>query len=396
MFRMINRITIATAVLMAVIVAGSVFGGSGNGLQPQAESAAFCPITIRSEGSTTVFPITRASENPFETLWAPGSDVQLSSIGSGNGINLLNADQTDTAPSSRPYTAAEASDKYVYKLALDSFVIAVKDDPAMAFLNGGITIPQLQQIYTAGAGINGLHWDQLTPPIGGAPHRLIVPRARITGSGSQPDFLAKFGISAAAEAPTIDATGLPRQVESSDMASVAAGNLDHIAYTSLANLTVPGMKIVPLSNGTGPFVVPNAANTINGSYPARRELFIGVRDNSTNPRIDNSNMVRDDDWINYLRSPAAQSIISGVGFVPVAPGARPPFPDWDVNLDGGTSLGDLGAVSSKWGQTSNCKGWIRADVNNSGNVSLADIGGVTNRWGQAGFQCATKTNPCAE
>jgi phosphate transport system substrate-binding protein len=397
MYRLINRITLGAAVLVALLAVASLFGGSTAQQPPQAESAQFCPIPFKSEGSTTVFPITRASEAPFESLWGPGTDVQLASIGSSNGINLLSAGQVETAPSSRPFTAGEAADKYVYKVALDSFVIAVKNSPEMAFLTQ-ITVGQLQQIYTAGAGINGLYWDQLSPAIPGAPHQLVVPRARITGSGSQPDFLAKFGVSAAAEAATIDATGLPRLVESSDMAAAAADNNYQISYTSLANLTTPGMKVLALSNG-GPFVLPSPTTTLNGTYPVRRELFIGVRNTGANPRIDNSNMVRSDDFINYIRSSAGQTIVANVGFVPLAthPSGRPPFPDWDVNLDGFTTIGDLGAVSAKWGQSSNCKGWIRGDVNNSGGVSLADIGGVTNKWGQQGFQCAVAfANPCPE
>ena len=63
-----------------------------------------------------------------------------------------------------------------------------------------------------------------------------------------------------------------------------------------------------------------------------------------------------------------------------------PIPDWDVNMNGATSLSDLGAVTAKWGQSSGgCPGWIRADVNNSVNVSLGDIGGVTGKWGNPGF-----------
>ena len=395
MYRLINRITLSAAVLVAVIAVSSMLGGSSAQQPPQAESAQFCPIALKSEGSTTVFPITRESEAPFESLWGPGTDVQLASIGSGNGINLLSAGQVENAPSSRPYTAGEAADKFVYKVALDGFVWAVKDDPQMAFLSQ-ITLQHIQQIYTAGAGINGLYWDQLTPTIGGAPHRLIVPRARITGSGSQPDMLAKHGISAAAEAATIDSTGLPRLVESSDMAVAAATNVDQIAYTSLANLGQAGLKELAFSNGGG-FVLPTQTTVLNGSYPVRRELFIGTRNSGSNPRIDNSNMVRSDDFINFIRSSAGQTIINNVGFVPLTSGARPPFPDWDANLDGSTTIGDLGAVAAKWGQTSTCKGWIRSDVNNSGNVSLADIGGVTNKWGQPGFQCAVAfANPCPE
>jgi hypothetical protein len=45
----------------------------------------------------------------------------------------------------------------------------------------------------------------------------------------------------------------------------------------------------------------------------------------------------------------------------------------------------LGAISRKWGLTTACKGWIRADANNNATVSLGDIGVVTSHWGQTGF-----------
>ncbi len=62
-----------------------------------------------------------------------------------------------------------------------------------------------------------------------------------------------------------------------------------------------------------------------------------------------------------------------------------PSPTTTFNLDGAIGLGDLGNIIGRWGQTSSCSGWIRADVNNDGAVGLADIGKVTAHWGQAGF-----------
>jgi hypothetical protein len=103
--------------------------------------------------------------------------------------------------------------------------------------------------------------------------------------------------------------------------------------------------------------------------------------------------------VNWLRSATTFNLIADEGFVPVPLESKPPFPDSDINLDGGHSLSDLGGVASKWGLSApgGCKGWIRADANNSAGVSLADIGIVTNKWGQAGFQCAiTPANPCPE
>jgi hypothetical protein len=105
-------------------------------------------------------------------------------------------------------------------------------------------------------------------------------------------------------------------------------------------------------------------------------------------RIDDSPQVRADDLVNYLRGPGV-SLLQANGQIPNRlPMAAPPFPDWDGNLDGKTSLGDIGVVASKWGHASGCPGWIRAGADNSNNVTLADVGTVTSKWGLAGYSCA--------
>ena len=126
------------------------------------------------------------------------------------------------------------------KIAKDSFVIGVRNSPAMAWLTG-LTKANLKQIYDAQAAISTLRWVDLVPPPAGATTDLIVPRARITGSGSQPDFISQLGVTAASEDATIVATGLPRLVEADQMAQAAENNDNQIIYTSLAEIdTSPG------------------------------------------------------------------------------------------------------------------------------------------------------------
>ena len=228
----------------------------------------------------------------------------------------------------------------------------------MQFLatSGGLTVAHLTQIYNAGAAISNLHWDELLPTIAGAPHRLIVPRARITGSGSQPDFIKQISVPAANEDATIVATGLPREVEALQMADDAVNNQDQIVYTSLSQVSNHSGMLVVALNG----LIPAVANI--STYALPRTLFIATNDKATVARIDNSQQVRADDWINYFRSAAGDAVIANEGYITIPPASVPPVPDWDVNLDGNTSLGDLGAISNHWGLTSTCKGWVRADV----------------------------------
>jgi hypothetical protein len=323
-------------------------------------------------------------------VWGGNTTIVHTANGSGNGIADLNAGNAEVADASKKLSVAEnPGNKYIYNIAFDAFVVGVKNDGNMAFLANGLTIGQLTQIWNAQANISTLHWDELVPAPTGATHNLIVPRARITGSGSRPDWDKAISVPDANENVTITTTGLPRLAESSDMADQAENNDDQIVYTSLGQIdTHPGMLVVPISNG-GPFVSPNSTTVFDGSYPLPRTLWIMDFNIATRPRIngvnDDSNEVRADDWINYMRSSAVTGLIGAEGFLPAAPSPLPPFPDWDINDDGTTSLGDILGIAGRWGQTSACAGAVRADGNNDGKVSLGDIGVVTKKWGQTGF-----------
>ena len=118
-------------------------------------------------------------------------------------------------------------------------------------------------------------------------------------------------------------------------------------------------------------------------------LFVVIRKFSVANRTDNSAnsaLIRGDDFVNFMLSGGGQAAFGGLtGFEGVPVPAVSPIPDFDLTLDGAIGLGDLGNITGKWGKTSTCRGWVRADVNNDGSVGLADIGRVTARWGGTGF-----------
>lgn len=385
------RLTMGAALMLAIALVGVLPVGPRRGAQ-LAESAGACPITIRDNGSTTLQPIRLAIKPVFEAQWAPGTTDSQIFNGSGNGIADLTAFNADVASASRPlkFSTGETTGKYVWQVAKDSFVIGVHNSPAMQFLahTGGLQKAHLTQIYNAQAGIATLHWTDLVPALVSndpvnfpVPATLIVPRMRITGSGSRPDFDSQIAVPDANEDATNIATGLPRLAESLDVADAVSANDNQIGYTSLSQIpTHPNMFVVAI-NG----IIPDTTNV--ASYALPRQLFIATNDKTLVNRIDNSQQVRADDWINFFRSPAGDALIAAEGYPTIPAASVPPIPDWDVNLDGNTSLGDLGAVASHWGLTSPCKGWVRADANNDGRVSLSDIGVVTSHWGQDGLIC---------
>jgi phosphate transport system substrate-binding protein len=354
-----------------------------------ASGAASCPITINLHGSTTVGPVSDAAKPGFEAS-RPGTTQSNHTgnpdwEGSGTGINDIRGNLgpggTQVGQSSRGLSAAEYTGIYVYRFAKDGMVMAVQNSAPMAFISN-ITSAQVKSIYEGG--YTGETWDDFG--LGGPAGQQIIMRARITSSGTFPDFISLFGINSGLEATTITNSGLPRLQESVDMANAAAAAPYVISYTSLANLDVPNLKALQVDG-----VAPSQTSVANGTYPKLRTLHYMTRENASSPtgtlRIDDSGAVLGDDYINYMFSAAGQNLVNVVGFVPIAPGgtATPYVPDWDVNMDGATDIGDLGAITAKWALSTTCNGYIRADANNNNTVSLGDIGTVIGHWGNAGF-----------
>ena len=373
--------------LPVVLAAAAVMASSVVVAMPGIASATGqCPITVTEQGSTTVYPALIAGQAAFQS--ASGCSLSITGNGSGAGLTALLAGTVNVAASSRALNAGnETNNLYAWQIGGDAMVLAVQNSSAMSAITH-ITQNQVQGIYMGTI----TNWNQIDPSY---PSLAIVPRSRITVSGSYSDLLSKFSITAAGEAATISATGLARLTTSQDEADAACNNTGQIVYTSLANLLAYGpsgtgcLKALNLAGGSSTnYVAPSVTSVQNGTYPVPRQLFLAVQKFSViggTATTDTSANVKAYDLVNWFLSSAGQSYVAQVGFVTANIPSTQPIPDFDVNLDGAVGLGDLGNLTGRWGQTSNCNGWIRADVNNDGAVGLADIGKVTAKWGATGF-----------
>ncbi len=374
--------TLSAMVGSAVLVAGTLVVAAPG----MVAAAGQCPITINEQGSTTVYPALIAAQAGFQA--STGCTINIVGNGSGAGLTALLAGQVNIAASSRPLNAGtEQNNLYAWQIGGDAMVLAVQNSSAMSAISS-ISVNQVQGIYQGTI----TNWNQIN---GSYPSMPIVPRSRTTVSGSYSDQLRLFGINTGLEATTITNTGLPRLATSQDEADAACNNAGQVVYTSLANLLTFGpagsgcLKALSLAAGsTSNFVAPSVTSVQNGTYPAPRQLFLAMQKWAVlggTATTDTSANVKAMDLVNYMLSTAGQTTVAQVGFVNAAVPAAQPVLDYDVNLDGAISLGDLGNITGRWGQTSPCNGWIRADVNNDGGVGLADIGRVTAHWGQVGF-----------
>lgn len=399
MYQVLSRVRRLPAVLAAsavvassllVVVPSSAFAAAGS-----------CPITVVEQGSTTVYPALQAAQSTLQS--ALGCTLSLTANGSGAGLSALLAGSVNIAASSRVLNAGnEQNNLYAWQIGGDAMVLAVNAAWATANNIDHINMSQIQAIYggatapvgsAAPVGWTITNWSQVNSSY---PNMPIVPRSRITVSGTYSDLLSKFNINSAAEAYVVNSTGLARLTTSQDEANAACNNPGQLVYTSLANLQAYGpagsdclvaLNLAAGSNTSG-YVAPSITSVLNGTYPVPRQLFLALQKFSvigSTATTDNSSNVKAQDIVNWFLSSAGQQFIGQVGFVGQPIPAAQPIPDYDVNLDGAIGLGDLGNITGRWGQTSSCNGWIRADVNNDGAVGLADIGKVTAHWGQAGF-----------
>lgn len=390
---------------------------------------------VIEQGSTTVYPSLVQAQPGFQgavtaqpawpTAQKLGCNVALSATGSGTGKAALIAYYTgagavtDIAASSAPLSAAETASLIAFQTGGDAMVIAVKADNPVS----QITMAEVYGIY------NGTitTWQQLANANGKT--GTIVPRSRITGSGTRDDLNRLFKVDRGAggtgpacssgfttcEPTVIAATGLPRLTTSEDEADAACNNADQIVYTSLANLQANGpagagcMKALPLQTSTfagtapfaptgssGAFVAPSTTTAaVGGTYGAKRQLFLALPKVSVmSSKWGNGNgtgwtdklgLTKAIDIVNYMSSTQGQTATGAVGFIQISVASKQPIPDADIDLNGGIGLTDIGQITGRWNRTDTIPGSVRADVDNNGGVGLSDIGKITGQWGATGF-----------
>ena len=407
---------------------------------------------VQEQGSTTVYPALVNAQPNYQgaivnNAWPTGTklgcDTALVANGSGAGKTALMAyyvqgggTVVDMAASSSPLsgstTPSETSNLMAFQVGGDAMVIAVRSDNPVS----QITMAEVTGIYNGEV----TAWSQLSNANGKTGN--IVPRARISGSGTRDDMNRLFKMDrgtvdaaghkvscssgfTTCEPDVIDATGLPRMTTSQEEADAVCNSVNAMVYTSLANLALYGPGTAGCGGGftlkalslqscsyasftgsavnnpialpcSGSFVAPSISSAgVSGAYPAKRQLFL------TLPKIsvaalkfgngngtgwtDQIGLTKAEDVINYMSSTQGQASVNAVGFIQVPVAAKQPIPDADIDLNGGIGLTDIGQITGRWNTVQTIPGSIRADVDNNGGVGLSDIGKITGQWGNVGF-----------
>ncbi len=245
--------------------------GAGMASAPAPATAA---ATIKVDGSSTVFPITEAVAEEFQTAQRGKVRVTVGISGTGGGFKKFCRGETDVSNASRPIKKNEmeackkAGIQYIeIPVAYDALtvVISPKNDWART-----MTVAELKKIWEPAAQGKITRWNQVNPKWPDAPLTLYGPGAdsgtfdyfteAVTGKekASRGDFTAS-------EDDNVLVQGVSRDKN-------ALGYFGFAYYAENQNK----LKAVAIDGGKGP-ILPSGKTVEDGSYqPLARPIFIYV------------------------------------------------------------------------------------------------------------------------
>jgi len=236
--------------------------------------------TIEVGGSTSVTPLMEVLKAEYEKS---RSNVKVNISGTGSGDGITNAGVTyHIGMSSRELTAAELGRGLnAVTIAIDGIAVIVNRNNAVS----NLTIQQIRDIYTGTI----TNWSQV-----GGRNAPIAVVSREEGSGTRGAFEEIIGFQGRllSNANQLTSTG-------AILANVAS-NQDAIGYISLGSVTD---TVKSLSVGG---VAATTLNVSRGTYRVARPFILLTGNNATSAATA---------FVNWIRGPAGQAIITSRGYI---------------------------------------------------------------------------------
>lgn len=249
--------------------------------------------TIRISGSTTVLPIVQKAADQYMATH-PDADIQISSGGSGVGIQAIGAKTVDIGMSSREVTSAEKA-KYpafvITPVAQDGIAVIV--NPANEI--SSITLDQIKNIYLG----KTTKWTEITGANVPDTNNQIVVIGRDSASGTRSYF---DEVLLAKKTPT---SKMLEKNSNGAVLQTVAQTPGSIGYVSIGFVS-SDIKTVPIWYNAGKIIAPTLANVKDTSYPVSRELYVITNGEPSGLT---------GDFIHYILSADGQKIVSDEGYV---------------------------------------------------------------------------------
>lgn len=242
--------------------------------------------TVKIDGSSTVFPITEAVAEEFQTSKKGAVKVTVGISGTGGGFKKFCRGETDIQNASRPIqksakagepgemeNCAKAGIRYFeLPIAFDATAIVV--NKANTFLTQ-ITVEELKKMWEPGAQGKIMKWKDVNPAWPDQPLKLYGAGA---DSGTFDYFteaiMGKSKSSRGDYTPSEDDNVLVKGV------STDKNSLGYLPYSYFED-NKANLKLIPVvaSKGKGKGVLPSRETVENGTYtPLSRPLFVYVSD----------------------------------------------------------------------------------------------------------------------
>lgn len=257
---------------------------------------------LLNRGSDTMINVAQAWAEAYATV-APAVSVEVAGGGSGVGIAALIDGTVQIANSSRPVKVAEqeaarvsqGADLVEHVAGYDALVVYVHAaNPVHS-----MTLAQLQELFAEGGRL--ARWSDLGVHHGGCPRDTIVRISRQSSSGTY-DYFREVALDTRDfKLGTLELNGSKEVVE------LVAHTPCAIGYSGMGYATA-GVKMLALSDGSGPPVAPTAQATLDRSYPIARPLYMYT---VGQPTGDTKR------YLEWIHSPDGQRMVAAVGYVPL-------------------------------------------------------------------------------
>lgn len=234
--------------------------------------------TIKIDGSSTVFPITEAMAEEFQTSKRGAVRVTVGISGTGGGFKKFCRGETDIQDASRPISTGEMEDckkagvKYVeLPIAYDAIVVAV--NPKNDWVTE-ITVEELKKIWAPDAQGKITQWSQVNP-------KWPAQNLKLFGAGSDSGTFDFFTEAIVGKAKS--SRGDYTASEDDNTLVTGIGN-DKFAlgYIPLAYFDSNKAKMKPLAviAPKGKATLPSRETVEKASYYLSRPIFIYVSEKS--------------------------------------------------------------------------------------------------------------------
>ncbi|MBD2092849.1 PstS family phosphate ABC transporter substrate-binding protein [Microcoleus sp. FACHB-1515] len=247
---------------------------AGGGTTTEAPAASNLSGSIAADGSSTVFPVTEAMAEEFQTANS-GVQVTVGTSGTGGGFEKFCNGETQVSNASRPIEADEIAacqqkgvEFVEVPVAFDALSVVVNPENDWAEC---LTVEELKTIWQPSAQGQISNWSQVRDGFPDAPLALFGPG---TDSGTFDYFTDVINGEEGASRGDYTASE-----DDNVLVQGVAGNRNALGYFGYAFYSEnrDRIKSVQIDSGNGQCVAPTPETVLDGTYrPLTRPLFVYV------------------------------------------------------------------------------------------------------------------------